>query len=127
MFVLEQARLDQYWITETTFTNPQPRFRLQASNPVLFCELLPGGEYLILVRRDGNVSLLSLVDLDDIHVVSEFSIGPRSGQPHDVSLTTDDTGHLLLVLCMYGPLRRYVHTPDLCCPTNQPQASPYNS
>jgi len=119
-----QARLDQYWITETTFTNPRPRFRLQAPNASLFCELLPGGEYLILVRRDGNISLLSLVDLGDIHMVSEFSIGLHSGHPHDVSLTTDNTGRLLLILCMYGPLRRYPHTPELRCPADQPQASP---
>lgn len=124
---MEQARLDQYWITETTFMNPRPRFRLQASNPLLFCELLPGGEYLILVRRDGNISLLSLVDLDDIYVVSEFSIGPRSGQPHDMSLTTDNRGRLLLVLCMYGSLGRYLHTPDLHCLADKPQAFPHNS
>lgn len=113
-FVVEQARLDRYWIEETTFTTPLPRFKLRVSDPLVFCELLPGGEYLILVRRRGNISLLSLVDPDNVHEIATLSIDSYSGHAHNASLTIDHKGRPLLALCMYSNPRRYPHPLDFC-------------
>jgi len=127
--VVEQARLDRYWATETVLSNPLPRFSSQASTPLLFCELLPGGKYLVLVHRNGDISLRSLVDLDDIHELSNLSLGPSSGHVHTVLLVADHKGCPLLVLSMYGSPRRYLHPHnfDHFADQRQPQAFLCNS
>lgn len=122
-FVVERARLDRYWIAETTFTNPLPRFKLPGSDPLLSCELLPGGEYLILVHRNGDISLLSLVDLDNTHEIAKFPIGSYSGHAHTTSLTMDHKGRPLVAVCIYGSPRRYTHALDCCCLADRPTNS----
>jgi hypothetical protein len=105
-FVAKQARLDRHWAAETVHTNLLPRFKYQTSTSLVFCELLPGGKYLILVYWNGDISIQSLVDLDNIHEISKLSIVPDSYM-HTVSLVADHKGHPLLVLSTHGSPRRY--------------------
>ena len=119
-FVAGQARLDRHWVEKTILTNPPVCFRFQAPTPSLFCELLPGGEYLTLVHRNGDISLLSLADLDNVHQIFKLPASLPTGGVHTVSLTTDYKGCPLLVLSMYGTPRRYLHVLGFCCLTDQP-------
>lgn len=68
---------------------------------------------MIIVREDGDISLHSLVNLDNVHEVSKLSIGPYGGRAYIVSLTTDSKGRPLLVICTTGIPRRYLHAHDL--------------
>lgn len=83
---------------------------------------------MILAHRDGNISLLSLVDLDNIHEISRFSISSPIGADVDtVSLATGHKGHPVLVVSMHGSPRRYLHILDSRCRADQLQAYLHNS
>lgn len=97
-------------------------FTLEASTPLLFCEILPGGKHVVLVHRNGDLSLQSLVDLGNIHEISKLSLGPLSFHMHTVSLVTDREGRPLLALCIHGSPRRHVHVHDFLYLADQFQA-----
>lgn len=96
-------------------TNPLPHFTFRASIPLQFCKVLPGGKHLILVYRNGDISLQSLVDLDNIHEIAnhKLSLDPLNGHAYIVSLATDHNGRLLLAVCTYGLPSRYLRAYDL--------------
>ena len=127
--VVQQARVDRYWAASTVLTNPLPHFTFQPSIPLQFCKILPGGKHLILVYRNGDISLQSLVDLDGIHEIAnhKLSLDPLNGHVYIVSLVTDYKGRLLLAVCMYGHPSRYLRAYDLCYLADHLQAFPPNS
>ena len=125
-FVTRQAKLDRHWVKEITLTNPLARFKFQAPTPSVFCELIPGGEYLALVHLNGDVSLFSLVDLDNVHEISKLSISHLARDVHTVSMATDHEGRTLLVLFTYGSPRRYLRLLDSRCVANMPKSFVYN-
>ena len=126
-FVAGQAKLDRHWVKETILTNPLVRFKFQTSTPSVFCELLPGGEYLALVHLNGDVSLLSLVDLDNVHEISKLSISHLTRNVHTVPMATDHEGRTLLILSTYGSPRRYLRLLDSRCVANTPKSFLYSS
>ena len=128
-FIVQRARVDRYWATSTVLTSPVPHFTFQASIPLQFCKLLPGGKHLIFVYRNGDISLQSLVDLDDIHEIADhkLSLDPQNGHVHIVSLVADYKGRLLLAVCTYGLPSRYLHVYDLHYLADHPQNFPPNS
>lgn len=75
----------------------------------------------MLVYRNGDISFQSLVDLDNIHEIADFSPGPRDGHVHSASLVTDNYGRPLLALCMYGSTQRYSHAHDFGHPLINPR------
>ncbi|KAF9652097.1 hypothetical protein BDM02DRAFT_3266494 [Thelephora ganbajun] len=112
--VVEQAMVDRYWARETALTSPLPRFQFPASTRLMFCGLLSGGRHLVLVHRNGDISLQSLVDLGNIHEISRLSLGLRTDYARAASLITDHTGRTLLALCVYGsPGRVFLATLDV--------------
>ena len=126
-FVTRQAKIDRYWVKEITLTNPLVRFKFQTLTPSVFCDLLPGGEYLVLVHLNGDVPLISLVDLNNVHDISKLSISHLTRNVHTVSMATDHEGRTLLILSTYGSPRRYLRVLHSRCVANMPKSLLYNS